>query len=574
MPEQAPDRDWLLEQRRWRTDPHGLLRWAITLQLKNEKGALLEWRDHRFLIEPLCDMHPRQVYRKCSQVGMTTVEILKTIFFAQVMGCGVIYTLPTKELVGDFSSTKVEPILAQNPMLRPTGADAVGKRIYGSGFVLYRGTFGERETIMVTADLLAEDEADRSNLAVLDGLESRMTHSKYRGKWVWSNPARPNVGTDVLWQQSDQRQWHIRCPGCGEEQPLDPFVNLDRKREEIVCRRCAGVLGPEVRSDGRWIATRPENSHRWHGYQMNQLMAAWITPTELVEAEKNKRKEYVFNFLWGLPVVGGGLSVDRDAVLRAQVWPVPPEQAPRQKFVGVDVGAGLHVVIGNEYGITKAAFLVDDPGYDPRADDGRKSRWDHLELLLADATLGVIDNAPTEGQVKLQTKVGQHRLLRCIYDYKDERQESWEREQKDREEGTIHAHRTRVIDDTIADIAAGKLPIYLQPQDVWLNGTGKGAVENCLAHHWGSLYVVGADGQDVNVVKRDRMGNVIRTWENAGPDHFAHATVYYWLARQAGRSLRPDAVGVMAGGFPGRQTRRGDEDDDEDQPRAPGFYGM
>lgn len=558
--------EWLLEQRSWRTDPHGILRWATTLGLRNEKGELLEWEDHRFLIEPLCDMHPLQVYRKCSQVGMTTIEILKTIFLAQVMGYGIIYTLPTKELVGDFSSTKAEPLLNQNPVLRPTGADAVSKRVYGGGFVLYRGTFGERETIMVTADLLAQDEADRSNLAVLEGLESRLTHSKYKGKWIWSNPTRPNIGTDVLWQISDQRHWHVVCPHCGEDQHLDPWDNLDRERRLVVCRACQGELGPEDRRNGRWVPHQP--GARWHGRQMNQLMAPWITAEELVEAEKTKSQEYVHNFLWGLPVVGGGLGVDRDTILRARVWPVPEGQQPRQKFVGVDVGGGLHVVIGNEHGITKMAYLTDEKQ--------PQDRWDALERLLTmeQPTLTVIDNAPAEGQVNLQRKLGKHRLLRCIYDYNDKRQETWE---KNSDEGTVNAHRTRVIDDTIADIAEGRLPVYMEQHDPWLNGTGKAGVENCLAHHWGTLYVSGADGQSVNVVKRDRMGNVIRTWENAGPDHFAHATVYYRLARQIGRHLGGDHTGFLPGGMPGERQRKrnvDDWDDDDERSSGPTFYGQ
>jgi hypothetical protein len=79
----------------------------------------------------------------------------------------------------------------------------------------------------------------------------------------------------------------------------------------------------------------------------------------------------------------------------------------------------------------------------------------------------------------------------------------------------------------------GLVHVYLKPNDPALVGQGKpGVVENCLCGHWETLYVVGADGQDVNIVKKDRMGNVIRTWENSGPDHFAHANVYYEIARQ------------------------------------------
>jgi hypothetical protein len=282
-------------------------------------------------------------------------------------------------------------------------------------------------------------------------------------------------------------------------------------------------------------------------------MAPWISAADVIEAEEKKSKEYFYNYVLGLPVIGDGLSVDRDLVLRARQ---EAAKDGRQKFIGVDVGGALHVVIGNEHGITKAACL------------GGKTRWAELDKLISreQPTLLVIDNGPADKQVDIQRK-HPHRVLRCVYDYNDKRKENWF---VDRDEGVINAHRTRVIDDTLDDLAKGVLPIYMDQHDPYLDGTGKpGTIENCLAAHWSTLYVVGADGEDVNVVKKDRMGNVIRTWENAGPDHFAHATIYYRLAREAGRHFGK-GNSFLAGGEPGR--RRREDDDDDDRPKGRGFY--
>lgn len=543
------EREWLEEQKRWRTDPRGVLRWALTLKLRNEKGIPLEWENHRFLLDILTDMYPWQVVMKCSQVGLSTINIFKAHFCAQVLGRGVIYTLPTSDLVSDFAATKVGKLLETNPWIKPTQEDSVGKRVYKEGFVLYRGTFGERQQITITADLIVADEADRSNLQVLEGLESRLDYSEYKGQWWFTNPSRPNWGTDVLWQESDQRKWYIKCPHCSEEQTLDFWQNIDRERREFVCRKCRGILCKDDRRRGRWVATYP--GRKWHGYHINQLMAPWKTAVDILDAEK-KPKDVFFNFTLGLPVVGQGVSVEPGLIMRARVW---PPVVGKQKFLGVDVGGALHCIIGNEHGITKLLYL-DGP-----------DKWAELHRLMdrESINLCVIDNAPGDKQVDLQ-RAFRYRVLRCVYDYDDKRRENWE---EDSDEGIINAHRTRMIDSVLEAYAKGGMAVYLNEKDELLNGTGKlGTVENCLTGHWSTLYVPTGEA-----IKTDRMGNEIRTWENAGPDHFAHANVYYYLAREAGRHLGSSTGSFLAGGFPGRRTRRGDDDDDDDGPRAPSFYG-
>jgi hypothetical protein len=93
--------------------------------------------------------------------------------------------------------------------------------------------------------------------------------------------------------------------------------------------------------------------------------------------------------------------------------------------------------------------------------------------------------------------------------------------------------RTRAIDSLIETYEKSEVAVYLNENDRQLVGEQRaGVIENCLCDHWETLYIIGEDGQDVNLVKKDKMGNVIRTWENAGPDHFVHANVYFETARQ------------------------------------------
>lgn len=584
---------WLLQQRSWAENADGPLRWAMSLDIKTETGEPMEYSDRGFMIDIFCDMHPLQVMMKCSQVGATTFEILKAYFLAQVMNRRIIYSLPTATLVEDLNTTKLEPIESHNPKIIAGVTNNKKSKSWGKGFILFRGTRGEAQDVMVSADYIIADEVNHSDISVVEGLESRLSASKIQAQWWFGHPTSPGIGVDLKWQESDQREWHVKCRGCGDEQPLDFWQNVDSEREIYVCRACNEHLTDDDRRAGRWIATVDEvdgKPPKWHGYHISHLIAPWIPCWKVIEAEK-KAKEYFFSKVLGLPYIGGGGSVDPSLIRNAQIYPMPEEFRPLQKFIGVDVGGPLHVVIGNERGITKCLLLKDDPGIKPEdattfVRDGKPvmgSKWGKLHqlMLMEQPNLVVIDNAPSGKQQVAFQKLHPLHVLRCIYDYDNRRQEDWEKEKGKGKEGTINANRTRIIDTVLGAFGNGEIPVYMEPDDIYFDGEAKKTSkhQNCLVHHWSALYQVGGDGQDVNIVKKDRMGNVIRTWENSGPDHFCHASVYYYLARMAGRYSGTGTGGFMpgtgGGGGGGKKREPLDEDDDFDGEK-PGltFYGM
>ncbi|TYO95136.1 phage terminase large subunit GpA [Desulfallas thermosapovorans DSM 6562] len=511
-----------LIEKRARTD---IISWILHRGIKNEKGLPMEFGQHAFLLQPYRDWSPRLVCIKAAQIGFSTMAILKTIWAAGKQARNCIYTLPTDDDVRAFAKSKVLPMIRNNPALEgmiSSEVDSIYQKQVGDAHIFWQGTKGQSKGIMITSDLNVHDELDRSDLATVETYESRVAHSDYKGRWIFSNPSRPKVGVDIYWQRSDKKQWHIKCPRCNEWQPLDYFVNVCKERRKFICRKCHEVLPDEVRLTGEWVPEHPGRD--WSGYHISQLMAPWITAKEIIEAEETKTQEYFYNFVLGLPVIGGANQVSRSIILQCCT-----EQAPagRWKLLGVDVGKVLHCVQGTENGITRVFTL---PGWDDL----------HAYIRSQGINLTVVDNAPETEEAAKFCRHFRGRAFRCIYDYDNEREEMIEwsdimqaKTVRQDKEGVVWAHRTRLIDHTISVFDTGEIYVYIHPNDPQLVGKGKpGVIENCLCDHWETLYTVGADGQDVNIVKKDRMGNVIRTWENSGPDHFAHATVYYEIARQ------------------------------------------
>jgi len=504
----------LIDEKLSRAD---IIEWIRQNEMKNEKGMPLEFEQHAFLLQPYRDRSRRLVCMKSAQIGFSTMAILKVFWLAKRKNISAIHTLPTDDDVKKFAHSKISPILKNNHKLAEiisSDVDSIYQKRIGNAHIFWEGTKGQSKGIMVTADLLVHDELDRSDQATVEIYESRIAASEYKGKWIFSNPSRPNVGVDVYWNRSDQKRWYIKCPRCNEWQPLDYFVNVDKERKVFICRKCKRELPQEARLAGEWVAEHP--GREWSGYHISQLIAPWISAAELIEAEETKSEEYFYNFMLGLPVIGGANSVSRSIILQCCSNEQPEG---RWKLLGVDVGKVLHCVQGTELGITRVFTLP---------------TWDalHQYVISQGINLTVVDNAPETENAADFVKHFRGRAYRCVYDYKDDRKEMLDWRDKGDKAGVVYAHRTRAIDHTIETYDLGLVRVYIKPNDPSLQGQQKPeVVENCLCDHWETLYTVGEDGQDVNIVKKDRMGNVIRTWENSGPDHFVHANVYYEMAR-------------------------------------------
>ena len=106
--------------------------------------------------------------------------------------------------------------------------------------------------------MLVADEYDKAPQDILEIYDSRLQHSKYGYKWVFSNPTIPDFGVDRFWNMSDKMCWHIKHladgKGCGEIYMLDESC-IDYEAEIYRCPKCKGEILDEDRRMGEWIAT-------------------------------------------------------------------------------------------------------------------------------------------------------------------------------------------------------------------------------------------------------------------------------------------------------------------------------
>jgi len=484
-----------------------IFEWLRREALVNEKGFPLEFEDHAFLRGIISDLNPRQVVKKAAQIGFTTTAMIKTAYLAATRGMNIIYTLPTREMVYEAIPTKMDALLANNRALRSwMGESSTQKKQFGKGWIFYKGTFGDREAIMTQSDLNCHDELDRSDMGVIESLESRMSASKYGWTWYFSNPSVPNVGVDRYWDKSDQKMWYVKCK-CGYEQPLIWPDNVDYERKVYVCSKCKREISDYQRQTGEW---RPTADGDISGYWINQMMAPWISAKRLIAVEDERTKEYFYNFVLGLPYIGTEHTISRDLLLRNCTVDEFDESDP---VMGIDQNpvAGHHYVIGNDQGIFRYGVCED---------------WEDIAALIErfNCRTVVMDAQPERTLASELAQRFKGRVWLAFYQSdkykpKDLKWVEWELGQS-----ICHISRTQAIDATIEAFEAGKIRF---PSDYAHDRRFQAKTKKSYSYcdHWDAMYMR---------TEQDKHGEPLRVWEHSGSDHFVHATVYYWTALQRG----------------------------------------
>lgn len=482
--------------------------WVEKYKIKNESGLPIEFDDHYFMRPLYDDMSNLQVWLKPPQIGATVAQIIKTMYCAKKYGWDIIYTLPTQSDVNDMAGGKINRLIAQNPILLEwvKDHDTVEQKSIGKNIIHYRGTFSQKQAMMVSSHLNVHDEVDASDSQVITQYETRLMAKPIaeQRRWYFSHPSLVGMGVDKQWEQSDKKEWFITCPHCGKEQQLRWPDNIDAQARQYVCALCKKSLTDDSRKYGRWQATAVGN---FSGYHISQLMCSWITADKIVTDWETKDKQYFWNYVLGYPFVGSENKIEPEVVL-ANVTAESNMQDGRV-IIGVDTGLPIHYVCMNKKGVFfYKACKPPSSDYDP---------YDELERLLKhfDRSVLVADQGgDLIGIRRLQAKFP-GRVFLCYY-RKDGKTKEIIRWGEDTEYGKVLVDRNRMISLTVEHLR--------EPGYIPLNGTRE--EWELFASHFGYIY------REL-VVQKESIGKDMHTlygneyvWKRNGPDHFVHALVY------------------------------------------------
>lgn len=487
--------------------------WVEKYKIKNESGLPIEFDDHFFMMDLYNDMSNLQVWLKPPQIGATVAQIIKTMWCAKKKGWDIIYTLPTQTDVNDMAGGKINRLIAQNPILLEwvRDHDTVEQKSVGNQIIHYRGTFTTKAAMMVSSHLNVHDEVDASDPGVITQYETRLMAKpvEEQRRWYFSHPSLKNKGVDIYWEQSDKKEWYIKCDKCEVEQQLKWPENIDKKTKQYVCQSCKGVLSDNSRRYGRWVATA---EGVFSGYHISQLMCTWITAEKILNDWENKDKEYFYNKVLGLPFVGSENKIEPEVVLK-NVNDLANLQQPRV-IIGVDTGLPIHYVCMNKQGVfyyntcKLPTMQADGTVSDPYDDLDRLLKHFERSILVADQGGDLV------GIRRLRAKYP-GRVFLCYYrkDRKTEKMIQWG---EDKAFGTVLVDRNRMISLIVEHLR--------EPGYIVLNGQ---KIEwETFASHFGNIY------REL-VVQKESIGKDDHTlygneyvWKRNGDDHFVHCLVY------------------------------------------------
>lgn len=424
--------------------------WIVANGIINENQHPIEFKDHRFLIEPFDDMSPDIVVRKSAQVGFSVLAILKSFWLAKYMGLNTIYVLPTQDIVKSFVNPKIDPLIASNEVIKNMiNKDSVTLKQVGNRFVHYKGSASQREAISTSADLLVIDEYDRCmDMNVLNTYDSRLQASDYAWRWRFSNPSAVGFGVDALYQDSDQRHWFVKCHHCGhkwymefEKDTTSKAHYIDQKLKIYACGKCHKEISDSDRRNGEWIQRFPSRNR--HGYWFSQMMAPWVSAERILEQKDESGIDFFYNFVLGKAYTPSDMVVNRETILRA----CAPSQIQR-----------VNVAIGVDQNVSEQIWVAATP--QGVFAHGKAKSWEEIEhIKLMYNAIVVCDPNPYSTMPKQMARKYPDWYL-CYFKPMDGMDIlQWK-------DHVVYADRTRLLDTVANEITEARLLFRERPYEL------------------------------------------------------------------------------------------------------------
>jgi len=319
------------------------------------------------------DLHPNLSCMKCSQVGLTEIQLRKFLgFLYRTTAINGIFTLPTDVMFKRVSNTRAKPLIELEAVFTKSSIERpirqVGLYQLDQSFAFFTGN-KESDATSINADILFHDELDLSDEEMIGLFNSRLQGSALRIKQKFSTPTFVGYGIDGEFNVSDQHEYMVRCVHCNHHNIPDftpDFVHipglssditdlseidynmvelLDLPGAYVMCESCHEPLPMTDPSIKSWVPRYPSRTPR--GYAIRPLATGRLDVPYIVgQLLEHKRKDSLRR--WYNTTLGKAYNDSNARLSETQIRSVmrgstrPEISSPI--FVGIDVGLICHVV--------------------------------------------------------------------------------------------------------------------------------------------------------------------------------------------------------------------------------------
>lgn len=459
-------------------------------------GEVLSFKDRQFLIAILEDRSLLQVILKAPQIGMTVLQLIKSMWWAFYEKKDIIYTLPTETMVQEMAGGKINRIIAQNPIFLSwvKEHDSVEQKAVGKHIIHYRGT--QSHPLMTTSQLNIHDEVDASVPENIAAYETRQQSQLGGMRWYFSHPSMIGAGVDAHWTKSDQKEWFIKCSECNEIQFLEWPHSIDQQRECYQCKFCGAEISDQQRRTGyngihSWKKLYPEAEYS--GYHISQLICPWIPAKKIIKDFKEKEPQYFYNFTLALPYADAKSKVTLETIKNLLT---PNEERTGRVIFGVDTGLKIRWVCGDKNGLFGIGEV--ESYEDLQRECDKYKDW----IMVVDQGGDIIG-------VRQFAENNPGRVFLCYFQQDKKSMQLIKWGEKD-EYGLVRVDRNRLIQLVVDEMNDKRIPLN-GDLDKWWN----------LWLHWQYMY---------RVVEEDKVGNLVYVWECDKSSHrndYALAECYW-----------------------------------------------
>jgi phage terminase large subunit GpA-like protein len=363
------------------------------------------------------DEHEDVCWVSCTQVGKTTALENVLGYTMSSDPSGMLMVFPRDKDVKTFSKERLTPMIRDTPKLRGLvkaserrhSDDTLERKVFPGGFIAMGSSRSPADLAARPVRRLLGDEVDRwIRNTGKEGSPWELGKKRTQNFWnrkraAVSSPTEKDLSLiDRLWQESDQRRYHVECPDCGHSQPLR--WKDDNGQYHLVCEkdehgelipetaryRCAACeyLIPEnhkrrMLAGGQWVATYPHR--KAVGFHLNALYSPWVTWAEVmnafIAAKGSQELLQTFVNTWLAETFAVSFDVLDPSSLAARAEP-PDVLWPhiRRLTAGLDVQSDRVEILIVGWGERERSFLLEvhQVWGDPQAD----TTWDEVDALL------------------------------------------------------------------------------------------------------------------------------------------------------------------------------------------------
>jgi hypothetical protein len=489
------------------------------------------------------DMSPNMSVIKCSQIGLTEVQMRKfAAFLARNIAVSGIFTLPNDDMYRRVSTTRFGPVVNTESVFN-LGFEKPIRRMdlyqVNQSFGYFVGN-KESDATSINADLLFHDEVDLSNQEMLGLFQSRLQGSDYRITQGFSTPTFEGFGIDATFRISDQHEYMAKCVHCNDwsipefnpqhviipgfpddlnsltEIDADIASRLDTENAYVRCQHCGEPLNLHDPSLREWVPRHAGRKSR--GYRVTPFCTPRITIPYMIEQliqykQKDAMRRF-YNTVLGMPYNDSNARLSEleiRAVMHGSAKPAITGKVP--VWVGIDMGITCHMVIGTlgakpsviEWRQVVATNLVDEI----------RTLMDQYDLVG-----GTIDRNPYTPLAEEIRDLTDQRIIPVEYANSVMAPAVNIKKTELDELSHIQANRTIMLDAVVGAIRKRQIEFY-----------GYGSHEALLVQHLRDM--VRIEEPDTSAMWQKLTGN----------DHFFHALGYLLFAFRASDALlyRSDA---------------------------------